>query len=72
MKPVSVFTFLSLILSSPVIFANELTQFDTDTLVYCEQQAASAGIEDTTEKNQYVQECAANFGVTVSEANATD
>ncbi len=72
MKPITVLTFLSLISSSPVILANELSEFDKDTLVYCEQQATSAGIEDATEKNQYIQECAAIFGVTVSEANVTE
>ncbi|MBL7004376.1 MAG: hypothetical protein ISR69_10160 [Gammaproteobacteria bacterium] len=67
MKPVYVLTLLSLIFSSPVIFANELTDFDNETLVYCKQEAISLGIEDDEEKTHYIQYCAANFGVTFSE-----
>ncbi len=67
MKQVIVLTFLSLIFSFPVFAADDSIESDQDILAYCEEQAASAGIEDATEKSQYVQDCAANFGVTVAE-----
>lgn len=68
MKPVTLLTILSLMLSIPAVSADENIETEKETIAFCEEQSRLAGIDDAQEKNEYIQICAENYGVTVGEA----
>ena len=60
MKPAILLAILTLTMN--IAYANdESAEAGNTSAMYCEEQAQLAGIEDTDEKLEYIQDCIASF-----------
>lgn len=60
---------LTLLLASPIAMAQatETDNNDHEFIAFCNEQADMAGIEEASEKKQYINSCLKNYGVTPQE-----
>lgn len=65
--------FVILTLSSfNTIYATEADNSSNDYAFYCDEQAQLAGIEETTEKNEYIKDCIESFGMPTDNTTPQD
>ena len=68
MKIARLLILLSLTSSFSTAYATETSTENDDVIVYCNEQAQLAGIEDQAELKQYVQECVDSYTIPAGES----
>ena len=70
MKFATLLSIMSLTAVLNTAVAADIGSAEDDTLNYCNDQAAMAGIEDAAEKAQYVKECVESFDAPAGEGQS--